>query len=410
QYARESGRSTTYNRLSADGAAELVPQHVFLDASASISQQSISAFGKQSSGTGIEDSNSTEVASVGISPSAKARLAGIFDVSALANWNTTRAKDSSVGDRSDWDTKVQIGATHGIFGWNVAGTRATNGYSGGDDYITENIGLALSMALTPRLQLFARHGEERSDVLGTGTQSSSTNGWGFSWQPSVRTQISAQSDNHFYGDSYSVSLSHRFRRSMLTYTGSRGVSGQDAEALGPLRAKYIRTYASCMATVNDASSCLMLTRLLLGFDPLASLGFLNSAPSLQRSQALALVVTGIRNTFTVAASSSESTRLGEQQYEGGDLAIVPRVRQYGLTMGLTHKLSRQMSLGVTGSAIKTLDEDTQPGNEQRRVELSLSNEFGPRTSGTLALRHVRFDSDTNPYRESALVGSLNYRF
>jgi len=409
QYARESGRSTVYNRLSADGAAELVPQHVFLDATASISQQTISAFGKQSTGTGIDDSNSTEVASVGVSPSARTRLAGFLDVSAEANGTATRVKDSTVGDQNDWDAMLRVGATHGIFGWNVSGLRQSNSFSG-DDYITESVALGVSLAVTPRLSFFARHGRERSDVLGTGTQSSSSNGWGFNWVPGVRTQISAQTDQHVYGDSYSFSLSHRLRRSMVTYSATRGVTGQDSESLGVLRAKYIRTYSSCMATVNNATSCLMLTRLLLGFDPTASLSFLNSAPSLQRTQALALVFTGLRDTVSVAASSNESSRLGEQQYDGGDLAIVPRVRQYALTLGLAHKLSPQMSLGATVAAVKTLDEDTQPGNEQRRFELSLSNEFGLRTTGTLSLRHVRFDSDTSPYRESAIVGSLNYRF
>ncbi|MBZ8138319.1 TIGR03016 family PEP-CTERM system-associated outer membrane protein [Rubrivivax gelatinosus] len=411
QYARDSGRSTTHNQLAAEGAAELVPEHVFLDANASISQQAISAFGKQSSGTGIENSNSSEVAMVAVSPTAKARLAGVFDVSANAAWSTTRAKDSSAGDRTEWDAGVSIGATHGIFGWAVSGSRQSSGYSaGGDDSTTENVSASVSAALTPRLQVFATHGEERSDLLGNGTQSSSTNGWGLNWQPSVRTQFSAQSDRHFYGNSHSLSLTHRFRRSMLSYTDSRGVGGQDNQLLGELRNTYGQLFSGCMATVGDAAWCQSVVRQLLGFDATTPLGFLNSAPSLQRTQTLVFALNGLRNNFSIAASHNETSRLGDQTYTGGDLAIVPRVRQYGLTMNLTHKLSRQMSLGVTAAAMKTLDEDTQPGNEQRRVELSLSNEFGARTSGTLALRHVRFDSETSPYRESALIGSLNYRF
>lgn len=410
QYARDSGRSTAHHQLSADGSAELVDRHVFLDASASVSQQSISAFGVQSGGTGLDNANSTDVASVAVSPSAKARLGGLIDLSAVANWRATRAKDSTAGDSNDWDASVRAGAQHGIFGWSVAATRQTSDYAGSDSYISDSVVGTVSLSLTPRLQVFATHGEDRSDILGNGTQKSSSNGWGFNWVPGVRTQISGQSDHHFYGNSHSFNLSHRFRRALIAYTDSRGVSGQDTEALGPLRQRYLQIYSSCMAVVNNAATCEQLTRALMGFDPSVSLGFLNSAPSLQRTQSLVMSITGTRNTFALAASRNQSERLGDQQYDAGDLAIVPRVRQYALTADWSHRLSTQSSLALTASWQKTPDEDTQPGNDLRRVELSLTNTLGQRTTGTLSVRRVWFDSETSPYRESAIIGSLNYRF
>ncbi|MBK1686121.1 TIGR03016 family PEP-CTERM system-associated outer membrane protein [Rubrivivax gelatinosus] len=410
QYARESGRSTYHHQLNADGAAELVPRHVFLDASASVSQQSISAFGQQSSASGVDNDNRTDVATVSVSPSARALLGGKVQLSAVANWDATRAKDSTLGDRTDWDATVQAGATHGIFGWNLSGTRQTNAYNGGDRYISDNATATLSVSLTPRLQVFGRHGEDRSDILGSGEQKSSTNGWGLTWLPSVRTRVSAQADRHFYGNSHSFSLSHRFRRAHLTYTDTRGVSGQNNETLGTLRQLYLAVFNTCMAVLNDSVRCTTITRNSLGLDGLDSLGFLNSAPSLQRSQTLTLAVQGVRNTLTLAATSSKTERLGDQQYDAGDLAIVPRVRQYGLTAGLGHRLTPKASMSLTATLLKTLDEDTQPGTELRRLELSVSNELGARTQGTLAVRRVWFDSETNPYRESAIVGSLNYRF
>lgn len=410
QYARDSSRSTAHHQLSADGAAELVDRHVFLDASASISQQSISAFGVQSGGTGLDNNNSTDVASVAVSPSAKARLAGLIDLSAVANWRITRAKDSTAGDSTDWDTTLRAGAQHGIFGWSVSATRQTSDFAASDSYISDSVVGTVSVSLTPRLQVFANHGEDRSDILGNGTQKSSSNGWGFNWSPDVRTQVSGQADRHFYGNSHSFSLSHRFRRALVAYTDSRGVSGQNTESLGPLRQRYLRLYSGCMAVVNNATTCEQLTRALLGFDPQVSLGFLNSAPSLQRTQALVMSITGSRNTFALAASRNQSERLGEQQYDVGDLAIVPSVRQYALTADWSHRLTPQSSLALTASWQKTPDEDTQPGNDLRRVQLSLTSTLGQRTSGTLSVRHVWFDSETSPYRESAIIGSLNYRF
>lgn len=410
QYARDSSRSTAHHELAANGTAEIVDRHVFLDASASISQQSISAFGVQTGGTRLDNANSTDVASVAVSPSAKMRLAGLIDLSAVANWRTTRAKDSTTGDSTDWDTSVRAGAQHGIFGWSVSATRQTSDYAATDSYISDSVLGTVSASLTPRLQVFANHGEDRSDILGNGTQKSSSNGWGFSWSPSVRTQISGQADRHFYGNSHSFSLSHRFRRALVAYTDSRGISGQNTEALGPLRQRYLQLYSTCMALFSDPVYCERATRLLLGFDPLESIGFLNSAPSLQRTQSLVMSITGSRNTFALAASRNQSERLGEQQYTAGDLAIVPSVRQYALTADWSHRLTQQSSLALTASWQKTPDEDTQPGNDLRRVQLSLTSTLGQRTSGTLSVRHVWFDSETSPYRESAIIGSLNYRF
>ncbi|MCD0422557.1 TIGR03016 family PEP-CTERM system-associated outer membrane protein [Rubrivivax sp. JA1024] len=410
QYARESDRSTTHNRLSADAGAELVDQHLFLDASASISQQTISAFGRQNAGTGLVDSNSTEVATATVSPTFKARLAGLVDVGARATWTTSRAEDSTAGDYTDWDASVDLGARHGLFGWGLAGSRSSSRFQDGGRYITD-IGVAtLSVFPTSRFSLFVRGGRERTDALGTGTRYSSSSGGGLTWLPTPRTRLTLETDERYFGRSHSVSVSHRFRRVALTYSDTRGVTGDNADALGPLRALYGQIYAACMQQFGNAALCTQVSRLALGLDPTVPLTFLNSAPSLQRAQALSLGFSGVRNSASLVVTSTENRRLGEQQYIGGDLALVPSVRQLALTLGGVHQMTRQTSLGLSASLLKTLDEESQPGTEQRRLELSMTSTLGPRTQGTLAVRRVWFDSETSPYQESAIVGTLNYRF
>ncbi|MBG6080374.1 TIGR03016 family PEP-CTERM system-associated outer membrane protein [Rubrivivax gelatinosus] len=410
QYARDSDRSTLHHRLTLDSGAELVDDHLFLDANASVSQQPISAFGKQGSGTGLENSNSADVATATVSPTFKARLAGAVDMTARASWTTSRADGTVAGDYTDWDAAVDLGARHGIFGWGLSASRTSSHFEDGSSYVTDRGIATLSLQATPRLSLFVRGGRERTDALGAAGQSYGSSGAGLTWLPTPRTRVSLDSDERYFGRSHSFSLSHRFRHAAVTYTDTRGVSGENAESLGPLRAVYAQLYNTCMASIANAPVCTQIARLGLGLDPSVPLTFLNTAPSLQRTKALSLAFSGVRDSVTVVATSTESSRLGEQQYVGGDLAIVPRVRQLGLTFSAAHQLSRRASLGLSASVLKTLEEQTQPGTDQRRLELSWSNELGARTNGTLAVRRVWFDSDFSPYQETAIVGSLNYRF
>ena len=44
------------------------------------------------------------------------------------------------------------------------------------------------------------------------------------------------------------------------------------------------------------------------------------------------------------------------------------------------------------------------------VVATWSTRLGPHASASLGLRHNRFDSDTNPYNESALIGSVRLQF
>ena len=410
-YARDNDRSELRHFLSADGSTELVDNHVFLDASASVSQQSISAFGQQTTGTGLSNDNVSEVATLTLAPRARARLAGLVDVQADANWTKSRSDGSGLGDTTDWDASLSLGARHGLFGWDAALTRRSSDYDDGARLLSNSAVGTLSVSPNSRLRLFVRGGRERADYSSrVDAEDSTTSGWGVEWQPTPRTRLSAYRDDRYFGNAHGFTLTHRFRRAVLSFSDSRGVSGENLESLGPLRQVYLRLYTLCMASVNNAAYCTQFTRAALGFDPTQSLGFLASAPSLDRTQALALSASGTRNSFAVSYSRSTLERLQQFDYTGGDLALVPRVRQTSLSFNASHRLTPSTSLSLGLSTQRTLDEPELAGNEQRRVEIGLSNELGPRTSGTLSVRHVRFDSETSPYRESALIGSLNHRF
>ena len=67
-YARESSSSTVQQSLRATGNVEAIEKWAYIDASASISQQNISALGTRTTDSSLPNDNRTEVASARLSP------------------------------------------------------------------------------------------------------------------------------------------------------------------------------------------------------------------------------------------------------------------------------------------------------------------------------------------------------
>ena len=115
---------------------------------------------------------------------------------------------------------------------------------------------------------------------------------------------------------------------------------------------------------------------------------------------------GLRANFTLQAYSSESSQLDL-------LTSVPGnglVRQYGVTAGVSYRLTPTASASLNGSLLRTLATATQDGNELKSLGLSLSEQLGKRTSAALSARYSVFNGPVNPYRESSLSGNLSLRF
>jgi uncharacterized protein (PEP-CTERM system associated) len=139
-------------------------------------------------------------------------------------------------------------------------------------------------------------------------------------------------------------------------------------------------------------------------------GFLSSSLTVSRNQTLSASYAGLRTTTTLGLFRSSTSGLGAFAPGAGDLSNGAPVRQQGASLGVSHQLTPSASLTLTGVQQTTLDSGAQLGNRQRSVNLAWSLTPGPHTSLTLSARHTRFTSATNPYTESAAIGSLSLRF
>ena len=83
---------------------------------------------------------------------------------------------------------------------------------------------------------------------------------------------------------------------------------------------------------------------------------------------------------------------------------------WAATAAFVHRLTPTASFTLTVSDQKTSDVGVLAGNELRLVSAGLSDTLTRLITGTLTLRHARFTSPSQPYTESAIIGSLGMTF
>jgi uncharacterized protein (PEP-CTERM system associated) len=424
-HARDSSLNELQNNLNATLAAEVVEQHLFVDARLGISQQTISAFGTQAGNTGLVNDNQTEAVDYSVSARWRSRVGDLADATARVGASGSRADTTRLGDGDSLDAALGLAGQQGLFGWGLDAGWQTSNYSDREATTSDQVFGTLRFAPDHDLLLSLRGGVEGEGLRSGPRETGEFWGWGANWQPTERTSLAWQTDHRFFGRSHSFFFQHRFARSFVSYTDSRGTS--DASGGGdPLNRTtgqrgQSRPLTNLQLTmqqlefITDPALRELVARQLLrdrGVDPngLVAGGFLSSGKTLKRSQNLSVGYSALRTTFTVSGFRSETDPLDAETGVAGDLSNVDRVRQFGLSAGASHRLTPTASLALNASQQRTLGEPGQAGSQQRSLSLFLSGQLGQRTNGSVGVRHTRFENDSQPYRESAIVGSASIRF
>lgn len=416
-YARASDRNavTLQTGLDSNVHYDALDNHVYVDATAVASQQPISAFGTQSAGTTLVDSNRSQVTTLTVAPGLRGRISDIATVDAQLNASKTDTGSTSLGDTTSYGARVGISGNAGRIGWGFDANEQVNDFKAGRRTTTDQYSASLSWAPSYDWRVSGRAGRARSDAQAVDPVWVDTTGWTVAWQPTDRTDLLLQGDRTYYGHSHVFTLRHRMERTVFSYTDSNGVAG-DANALisvAPLTI-YDLLLANCVRGGGTTASCDQAVRLVLaqqGVSPTLPVGggFLYGGLTQQHYRNLSVSWSGQRQTATLSAFRTSSSALDRNNAQG-DLALVGQVRQQGYAASVSHRLTEVSSLMLTLTRQRTLDADGQPGNQQKMVTLGWSGSLTDRLTGTLMLRHIDFASTTNPYQESALVGSLSVRF
>jgi len=415
-YARESSANNIQQILSAAGTAEAVENWAYVDASATISQQNISALGTQSPDSSLINSNRTEVTSVNVAPYLRGHLGNFADYDARLIWQSTRS-DASNADSTTTTAMLRLASDRSLarLGWSAdlshqaiefraAGTNQTDRANGG-----------LTYAATPELRFSAKAGHEINDLVTVTKKGYNTHGWGVTWSPSERTRLDAEREKRFFGNSHSVRFEHRMPRSVWTYTDTRDVSTDAGTSAPAGTTVFDLLFTQAASLVPDpvqraayvdaflASNGLTRASLITG-------GFLTSAASVQRHQDLSFATLGVRTTLIVSAFRNDARRLDSTAVVTDDLSNGNLLNQKGLSVNVSHQLTPLSALSVLASLTKTGASLGLQGSDLKLLTTTLTSRVRQNADLSLSARHAVSSGTASSYTESAVLASLRLRF
>ncbi len=222
-YARSADMSNFQNFLDARVDAEIIDDRVFIDANATISQQTISPFGQQSPDPALGNPNRTEVATLNVAPYIKGQIASQVDYLGRAFYTYTDSGSSLASNSSMYGGLLALNSSTrwSKLTWGLDFSyREVNFEDGGSNYDQLNI-LSLNYAVTPYLIVSARGNVETSDLVTIDKETTSGYGWGVRWNPSPRTLLVLEQDQRVFGSSHTYSFEYRTPRTVWSLSVAR---------------------------------------------------------------------------------------------------------------------------------------------------------------------------------------------
>jgi uncharacterized protein (PEP-CTERM system associated) len=414
QHTDRAQGSALQNYLNAAFTAEAVPNWAYVDAAASISQGTLSAYGQQSVDGVQSNGNRTEVSTLSLSPYVRGSLAGLATYEARINGSATSTRDFAAGDSTTSGGSVSLGSSsQGLIGWGLAASRQRTGYRQGRASTSDAATASLIGRPDPELTLTLRGGQESNDVVGLVRTTYGNHGAQVVWTPSVRTTVDLGADHRYFGDSHHVLIEHRFARSSFRLSSSRDSTTPNLN--GGASSQIVSYYQLLDLIYTSAVPDPLLRDQRIrdelraaGIDPnaLAVGGPVSSAVTLLNRQDLGWTYSGLRTTFSLLAFASSSSVIDTASTVGGDA----NYRQRGYTLTVSHRLTPTASAGISGSDLKTLSTDARLGSDLRSLTLNLTEQISRRVNGSLAARYTVLSGSTDPYHESSLSASVGVRF
>jgi uncharacterized protein (PEP-CTERM system associated) len=418
-YTRDSSLNNVQQLLSAAGTAEAISNWAFVDASASVSQQSISALGKRSADNALANSNRTEVASARVAPYLRGKVGGFAEYEARLTLAATRSKDSP-DDSNTVESLLRVGSdpkSTALLGWSAEWLhQATDFISTGKQQNDRVTGVA-TYAVVPDLRLSARAGRERNDLVTLEKQTYNTYGAGLTWAPSERTKLDAIVEHRFFGTSHSVVLEYRTPRSVLRFNDKKDLATDAANNFsnGTQQSLFDLLFQQFASVAPDPVQRAALVDAFLQSNglsraTLASGGFLTSNVTVQSRQELSYALLGARSTVLVSALRNDVRLLNAAANASPDLSATNTLVESTLSLNLSHRLTPLSALSADLALTRTSGGAGDQHTELRSATLTWTNRLAERVDLSVSARRSWFDSITEPYTESAVIANLRMRF
>jgi uncharacterized protein (PEP-CTERM system associated) len=306
------------------------------------------------------------------------------------------------------------GRSAGRLGWGVSASANRTEFANRGNNRNDRLIAELVFSPDADWRFGVSGGQERTDVGTLAVQN--FDNWGLSalWQPSPRTKVDAAFNRRYFGDSHRLGVEYRSPRTVWRYGDVRDIdNGSQLGGIGqPLT--LFQLFFEQFASIQPDPAL----REVLVLQYLASIGrrpdeqlfssVVNRGVSIQRRRDLSMAWTGQRTSFILQASSSD-TRTLDGPNTGLGLGAGGRLRNRGASASVSYRLTPSESISASVSLARSPGA-LFGGDEFKSAALSLSSQFGRRTSGGITARYSVSNGGTEPFREAALTASLSMRF
>lgn len=373
-YAQSARADAFQNALDAVGQYEAIERLLYVDASGAISQQAITAFGTQSAAGSYSTVNRAEVSNYRLSPYLQGRLGDAASFVVRVTRLVAQSDSAAAPGTATLQSTLSVDGSNPNrnLGWLLDVSRTGVDYSAGRYTESDLSDVGLSYAFTPQLSLFVKAGIEANNYTSVDKQSYATNDVGLKWTPSERTRVSASQGNRSFGEAHAVSVEYGTAHVTLRVTDTRDVSTVPAPVA---------------SAINS---------------------FVVSALALQRRQELSLILRGARDTLTLVANRSESSRVDTLSTAIDDLAR-SAVQQIGSSFSYQHRLTPVFNLGFSAALQRASGAPGLPDSWLREMNVSVSGKVTRKSSVAMGLRHSSY-TGALPYDESAIFLNLTVEF
>lgn len=417
-YAQHGEKDTYQNALRAALGVDLIDNRARLDATASISQTALSAFGVQPNGSGLPGNNTTELRTLAVTPSFRGPLGPIVKYTALFGYTVSNAGNTVRGDSRAYNASVRFEpVSAGPLGWSIEASQMRSDFQAGRATESDRlIGTVKRKIHDLDLELSANGGIEMTDLASQQRQRYKNWGVGATWVPSERTRLAAQLDHRFFGRAHSLSLDYRTALTSWSISDSRNVSTSSNGSNGAGRGTVFDLYFAQFASIEpDPVKRTALVNSFLssnGINPTTGVdtGFLRSGATVVRGQNAAVAYRSMRSAAVLVFTRSETERVAIAALSSDDLRDAAKIQMQSVTLNLSHRLTPTSSVNLGLSDQKTRGELTRQSTGQRQANLQYTTRLTSDGDLSVMARRTLYSKDLVHFDENTLVATYSHRF
>lgn len=363
-------------RIDARGDAELVRNHLFLDATVNVTERVIDPFGDVTL-DGVNDSgNSTISYQYSLSPSYKTRIGDLGTLTARYEFRGTTFSDDGGTDSSDnsFNVALDTDSDGSRFTWGVRTDYRKSNYSGDDerDFLATDVDLGFRFNRHWRMQ--GTLGREWNDYP---SDENTIGGFRWTlnttWTPTPRASLGIGYGGRYFGSTPTLDFTYKHRKSSMALSYSRVVTDSNRQ----------------LATLET--------------DPVTGQIFpvsvLSNDVFVDQRLTASYTLTGKRSTLNLSATNSkQESQSGLQESELSKLGM---------------SVSRSLSNRISGNASVNWYQQDRADDDSAQTwqgTLGFSVNLGQRTSLNANYLYNKRDGDqaSENYVENRVTLSLNY--